>query len=112
MKRAFSAAAFVAALILGLAAGNVAAQPCPPGMHFVAGRGCVQNAPAPIPPAELRMVTARRLEIRPRPIPQAPPVAILSRGTPVRILGAEGPWVRIRVPQSGIEGWALRRHIN
>lgn len=112
MKRAFFCAFILATLALGLAAGDATAQPCPPGFHMQPGAGCVRNAPAPIPPAELRMVVARRLNVRPRPTPQTPPVAVLTRGTPVRILGFEGAWVRIRVPQTSIEGWVLRQYIN
>jgi len=112
MKRAFFCAFILAALALGLSAGDATAQPCPPGAHFQARVGCVRNPPPPIPPAELRMVVARRLNVRQCPTPQCRPVARISRGTPVRILGAEGAWVRIRVPQSGIEGWVLRRYIN
>jgi len=106
---------------LGLSFDAFAQPACPPGSHFQPGAGCVQNAPPPppvvapgqrIPPAELMIVGARRIKLRQCPTPQCVPLAVLSRGTPVRILGAQGEWVRVRVPQTGIEGWTLRRHLN
>lgn len=89
--------------------------PCPPGFRMQPGIGCVRipppPPPPPIPPAELMRVASRRLNVRQCPTPQCPPVASLSRGTPVRILNAQGPWVRIRVPQAGIEGWVQRQFL-
>jgi len=109
MKRALFAAFVLAALALGLAAGNAPAQPCPPGFHMQPGAGCVRNAP---PPQAQLVVTAGSLRVRQCPTVQCRPVGLLHRGAPVRILAAEGPWVRIVAPRTGLEGWVLRRYIS
>ncbi len=108
-------AILVLAAALGLASGAFAQPPCPPGFHFQPGAGCVRNPPPPPPPApaaDLMIVSAKRLKLRQCPTPQCLPVAVLSRGTPVRVLGIQEGWARVRAPQTGLEGWVQRRFLS
>lgn len=45
------------------------------------------------------VVTASRLNVRPGPSTEGAPLRQLDRGASVDILGSEGPWYRIRLPE-------------
>lgn len=114
----------VTALVaLAALAGPALAQPiCPPGYFWSAGacRPVPPPPPAYVPPPpvyvpppayapDIRQVRRAYVTLRSCPGDGCPPVTTLSRGTPVRILNYEGPFVLVRVPDSPYEGWVHQR---
>lgn len=107
------------------------AQPCPPGMIWTPG-GCRPAPPPPPPPGyyppprympppvyapapvydpNIKQVARRFITLHSCPGEACPPTTQLSRGTPVRILAWEGPFVLVRVPGSHLEGWTKRNRL-
>ena len=123
MKRPVLPLLALAALCLALP-GPAGAQPpiCPPGYFWNAG-ACrpVPPPPPPVyapppvyvpPPAynpAFKQVARKFVTLRTCPGEGCPPVTTLSRGTPVRVLSYEGPFVLVRVPDSPYEGWVPLR---
>jgi|GEM_PF-3496651 len=117
--------------VLALPAPGRAQPPvCPPGYDWI--RGACRPIPPPPPPPRyapppppppryappppgydpnIKQVARRYVTLRSCPGDGCPPTTTLSRGTPVRILAWEGPFVLVRVPDAPIEGWVKRRHL-
>jgi hypothetical protein len=108
-------------------AGLTQPPPCPPGMVWSPG-GCRPappppgyRPPHPVPPQyappppvydpTIKQVARRYVSLRTCPGEYCPPATTLSRGTPVRILSRQGPYVFVRVPDSPIEGWVKRNRL-
>ena len=130
-------AALTCAALLAPQSGLTQPPPCPPGMVWTPG-GCRPAPPpppgyppprpvppppgygpgygpgyAPAPPYDpnIKQVARRYVTLTSCPGEACPPVTSLSRGTPVRILAWEGPFVFVRVPDSRIEGWVKRNRL-
>ena len=130
-------AARTCAALLAPQSGLTQPPPCPPGMVWTPG-GCRPAPPpppgyppprpvppppgygpgygpgyAPAPPYDpnIKQVARRYVTLHSCPGEACPPVTSLSRGTPVRILSWEGPFVFVRVPDSRIEGWVKRNRL-
>ena len=104
------------------------AQPCPPGLIWTPG-GCLpappppgyypppgyppppRYAPPPVYDPNIKQVARRAVTLHSCPGEACPPTATLTRGTPVRILSWQGPFVLVRVPGSPIEGWVKRNRL-
>lgn len=119
----------LAVLSLPMLAQAQPAAVCPPGYTWD-GRACRPVPPppprrytpppppgyAPPPPPrrphharDIEQVSRRYATLRSCPGHQCPPVTTLSRGTPVRILEWQGPYVLVRVPGTHLQGW-VKRH--
>lgn len=103
--------------VLATAAPGQAQPVCPPG-YFWAGGACRPAAPPPppryVPPPVdpyVKQVARRAVTLRACPGDGCPPVTTLSYGTPVRVLGWEGPFVRVHVPGTPLEGWVKGRQL-
>lgn len=128
MKRTplFALTLLAALAVLAFPAPGQAQPICPPG-YFWAGGAC-RPAPPPPPPAympppvyapppapgydpNIKQVARRSITVHSCPGDGCPPITALSLGTPVRILGWEGPFVRVHVPGTPIEGWVKRHQL-
>jgi hypothetical protein len=122
MKR-LAALAFllVAATMLAVPTRGTAQPVCPPG-YVWAGGACRPAGPPPPPPRyapppppgydpNIKQVARRAITVHSCPGEGCPPVTSLTYGTPVRIVGWEGPFVRVHVPGTPIDGWVKRRQL-
>lgn len=119
-----AALALFAAMAVPVFPATAPAQPvCPPGFVFTPG-GCrpappPRYAPPPVyapPPGpaydpNIKQVASPYVTLHTCAGDRCPPAGTIPRGTPVRIMGWEGPFVWVHVPGSPLEGWVKRRHL-
>jgi SH3-like domain-containing protein len=106
MRRLFALAGVVG-VVLGLATACRTAPPPPPVAHVPV---VPQPAPEAVPAEEHVRVTARRLNVREEPTTKSATTARVKKGEPLTVLGRDGEWVRIKLPD-GTAGWVYGRYV-
>lgn len=106
MRRGLPSALVAVSVFCGLTGCKTAAPPPPPIPVPV-----VPAAEAkPAPPQEYVRVTGTRLNVREQPSTGAATVARVKKGERLAVLGRDGGWVRVQLPD-GVSGWVHGKYV-
>ena len=102
--RRLPSALIAVSVFCGLTGCKTAAPPPPPVPVVPAAEA------KPTPPQEYVRVTGTRLNVREQPATSAAAVARVKKGERLAVLGRDGGWVRVQLPD-GTSGWVHGRYV-